>query len=149
MKKSSLDQQTKDQITERILKLQPDSRGNWGNLTVNEMLFHCKKVNDEILQSKEQSIASTFKQKVMKIVGLHLMKKFPKGIQTGSKYLPAAADNIEFKKGQSELVSSIHYIAGYNSPIHGLHPFFGPLKTDEWRRFMWMHLDHHLRQFNL
>ena len=118
-------------------------------MTVNEMLFHCRKVNIEILQATQENNAPTVKQKIMKTMGLHLMKGFPKGIKTGSKYLPELMDNIDFKKVQSELIDSIRKVSNYNHPIYGKHPFFGSLNTKEWRRFIWKHMDHHLRQFNV
>lgn len=73
----------------------------------------------------------------------------PKGIKTGPKYLPESIDNIDFQKMQNKLIDSIKEVSAYNDPIYGKHPFFEPLNTKEWRRFIWKHLDHHLRQFNV
>ena len=105
-------------------------------MTVNEMLFHCNKINNQILEAKQPGRAPTLKEKIMKIVGLHLMKAFPKGFKTGSKYLPQPNDNIDFHTLQKELVNRIDYIAHYKGAIYGEHPFFGPLNTKEWRRFI-------------
>ena len=149
MKKYLLDKGSEEQVINRIMKLHPDSKGLWGNMTVNEMLFHCRKVNNEILQAKQQNKTPTVKQKVIKTIGLYLMKHFPKGIKTGPKYLPELIDDIAFVKVRNELIDNIKKIANYNNPIYGKHPFFGPLNTKEWRRFMLKHLDHHLRQFNV
>ena len=149
MKKKLLDEHNKQEIIHRILQLEPASKGTWGNMTVNEMLFHCNKINKNILDAKPPDNVPTFKEKLMKIVGLHLMKGFPKGVKTSSKYLPQPIDNIDFHTLQKELVDSIQYISHYKSAIYGIHPFFGPLNTQEWRRFIWMHMDHHLRQFNI
>ena len=118
-------------------------------MEVNEMIFHCKKVNSEILQTKQHSKTPTLKQKIMKIVGLHLLKEFPKGIKTGPKYLPELIDNTDFQKVQNDLIVNINEVAEYTGAIYGEHPFFGPLNTNEWRRFIWKHMDHHLRQFNV
>ena len=112
------------------------------------MLFHCRKVNNEILQAEQQNKKGTVRQKVMKTIGLYLVKEFPKGIKTGPKYLPGLTDDTNFKKMQDELIDSIKQVCHYNSAIYGEHPFFGPLNTKEWRHFIWKHIDHHLRQFN-
>jgi len=149
MKRYLLDTESEEQIINRIMKLSPTSQRSWGNMTVNEMLFHCRKVNNEILQAIQQNNTTTVKQKIMKTIGLYLMKGFPKGIKTGSKYLPELMDNIDFKKVQSELIDSIREVSNYNHPIYGKHPFFGQLNTKEWRRFIWKHMDHHLKQFNV
>lgn len=129
--------------------MSPASERAWGDMTVNEMLFHCRRVNNEILGAKQQNNAPTVKQKIMKIIGLYLMKEMPKGIKTGPKYLPESIDNIDFQKMQNKLIDSIKEVSAYNDPIYGKHPFFEPLNTKEWRRFIWKHLDHHLRQFNV
>ena len=144
-----MDKDSEQQIINRILKLRPTSKGLWGNMTVTEMLFHCKKINNKILQATPQNSTPTVKQKIMKTIGLYLMKEFPKGIKSGSQYLPELIDNIDFEKMQNELIDSINKISNYNNAIYGEHPFFGPLNTKEWRHFIWKHMDHHLRQFNV
>lgn len=149
MKGTLLDEQTQHAIINRLVKLKADSQGLWGNMTVSDMLFHCRKINKNILQAKQQNRRPAFKEKIMKIIGLHLMKKFPRGVKTGSKYLPGPTDNIAFQKVQQELINSVIEVASYKDEIYGEHPFFGPLNTIEWRRFIWKHLDHHLRQFNV
>lgn len=149
MKKHLLDKDSEEAIINRITKLDIVTEAAWGDMKVNEMLFHCIKVNRLILQAKPQNKTSTIKQRIMKTVGLHLIKAFPKGVKTGPKYLPELTDNIAFEKMQNELVENVREIARYTDAIYGQHPFFGPLNTKEWRRFMWKHLDHHLRQFNV
>ncbi len=149
MKTNQLDTHSLPLILKRILNLSPASKGLWGNMTVNEMLFHCRKVNNEILQGVEQNIVPTVKQKIMKTVGLYLIKKFPKGVKTGPRYLPDSTENLQFEKMQNSLVDNIKEVSVYDKPIYGKHPFFGPLNTKEWRQFMWKHIDHHLRQFNV
>lgn len=118
-------------------------------MTVNVMLFHCRKINKNILQGKEQNQKPTPKQRIVKIIGLYLMKEFPKGIKTGPNYLPEPADNLNFDEIKIQLIDSIKEVASYEKDIFGNHPFFGPLNTNEWRRFIWKHLDHHLRQFQV
>ena len=149
MKRYLLDTESEEQIINRIMKLSPPSQRSWGNMTVNEMLFHCRKVNNEILQAEQSNKTPTVKQKIMKTIGLYLMKEFPKGIKSGSQYLPELIDNIDFEKMQNELIDSIKKVSNYNNAIYGEHPFFGPLNTKEWRHFIWKHIDHHLRQFNV
>ena len=149
MKKYLLDKDSEEQVINRVLKLNSISENCWGNMTVNEMLFHCRKVNNEILQAKQQNKTPTIRQKIMKTIGLYVMNEFPKGIKTGPKYLPERIDNMDFQKVQNELIDSIKEISNYKNEIYGEHPFFGALNTNEWRRFIWKHMDHHLRQFKV
>ena len=149
MKKIRLDKESEHAIIDRILKLSPESNGLWGNLTINEMLFHCMKVNKEILQGTQQRKMPTLKQLIIKFVGLYLLKEFPRGIKTNAKFLPTSADNLDFDRMQTQLIESVKQVVNFKSDFLGNHPFFGPLKTNEWRRFMYKHIDHHLRQFQV
>lgn len=147
MKKNLLDLDSKDEIINRIKRLTPVATAAWGHMRVNEMMFHCLKINNEILKGKQTDNKPTIKQKLIKAVGLKLLTKFPKGIQTGSRYLGTETDTADFDKVKNDLIESINRAAKYKDSIYGNHPFFGPLNTLEWRRFIWMHMDHHLRQF--
>lgn len=149
MKKNILNQETKAEIINRIKKLTPHAERAWGNLTINEMMFHCSKVTNLILDAKPSNTKAGLKQRFIKLMGLHIIKHFPKGVQTESKYLKTKDDNLSFEEEQNNFIQTIERAADYKQDIYGSHSLFGPLNTKEWRRFLWMHTDHHLRQFNV
>ena len=144
-----LDERTRPVIISRIKNLTPNAEGAWGKLTVNEMMFHCSKITNLILSAKQFGTKPTIKERFIKIIGLHIIKHFPKGVKTGSRYLKTADDNLDFEAERNNFIETINKAADYTENIYGNHPFFGPLNTKEWRRFLWMHTDHHLRQFNV
>ena len=149
MKKEVLTEQNKHQLIQRILALRADARSKWGNMSVNEMMFHCAKVNSEILKGKPSNSKPTWKQWLIKTIVLRSIKNLPKGIKTSTKFLKTKEDNLDFTAERERLIESVHQFAGCKEAIYGVHPFFGPLQTLEWRRFVQMHIDHHLRQFGV
>lgn len=149
MKKEGLTEQNKHQFIHRVQALQPNATQKWGSMTMNEMMFHCAKINNEILKSKPTQDKPTLKQRFIKIIALRILTQFPKGVKTGSKYLKTKDDKLSFSAEKDNLIRTIHQFADCKQPIYGKHPFFGALHTTEWRRFAYMHLDHHLRQFGV
>ena len=105
-------------------------------MTVNEMMFHCSKITNLVLSAQPSSNKPTFKQRFIKLVGLHVLKHFPKGVKTGSRFLKTEEDNLDFETEKNNFISTISKAANYKAEIFGNHPFFGPLNTKEWRRFL-------------
>ncbi len=149
MKNIVVNEKSRSAILNRINALKPGSAPKWGSMTVNEMMFHCAKIHNEIIKGKQTNINPTLRQHFLKILVLQLMKEIPKGIKTNPKYLKAKEDEILFETEQNHLIESVNQIANHNEEIYGNHPLLGPLHTKQWRRFMYMHLDHHLRQFGV
>lgn len=147
--KKILNEATKPEIISRVKNLSPAATPLWGAMTVNEMMFHCSKVTGMILSAKPSGAKPKLKERFIKVIGLHVLKHFPKGVKTGSKYLKTKDDNLDFEAERKNLIAILQGAADYKENIFGNHPFFGPLNTKEWRRFLWMHTDHHLRQFNV
>lgn len=132
----------------RIGKLEPGSIAEWGKLSVTGMMYHYVTVTKEILQAPQSEKKPTLKQQLFKIVGLYLMAQFPKGVKSSDKYTAASAQ-LDFEREKECLINIVKHAAAYDKPIYGEHPFFGPMQTRDWKRFLYKHLDHHLRQFGV
>lgn len=135
-----------DSIVTRANNLSPTAQPLWGTMSVNAMLFHCSLINNQIL-NQTKTIKTVFKHRLMKPV-FYALKKMPKGIKTGSKYLPPQADALIFQNELSNYIATMNRFKN-SGKIVGTHPMFGPLNTNEWRKFVWLHMDHHLRQFGV
>ena len=149
MNKQLFNEESKAVLITRIGNLKPDNKALWGDMCVNEMLYYCIKVNTEILNGKGSGKKPVLKQRIAKLIGLYLMKQFPKGVQSGARYFIPDNGNLNFIAGRNGLIENIHTIVANTSPLQGNHPFFGPLNDKEWHRFLWRHLDHHLKQFQV
>ncbi len=149
MKKAVLNEYSQPQVIARIMAITPDGKGLWGTMTVTEMMFHCAKINGEILKPNSNDNKPTLKQRFLQTLVLQLMKGIPKGIKTNPKYVKPIEDQTTFEELRNGLIQSVNKITNYKEEIYGNHPMLGPLRTNQWRRFIYMHLDHHLRQFGI
>jgi len=43
---------------------------------------------------------------------------------------------------------SVQFTAEVNTIEGRWHPIFGPMSRSDWLRWAYLHMDHHLRQFN-
>lgn len=140
-----------EQLIKRAKMLQSNLRPLWGTMTVTEMLHHCNKATEAILEGKAGAKRSTIKQKITKFLFLNLIKKFPKNANSPERFnvkkrqLVTGKFDDEFEK----FLALIKRFYLHKEDINVSHPYFGKLNTKEWRLFTWLHLDHHLRQFGV
>ena len=146
----------KQQIVDRLQKIQPDSQRRWGTMTVNEMLCHLADSFRVIIGEKapspvkEKLIPVPVPVPLMKWIALDLPLPWPKGLKTtravdphqdGTKPSDFAADMCELKRLLDRFA---HQPRDFEWRPH---PLFGSLSDDHWLRWGYLHMDHHLRQF--
>ncbi|MBC8085357.1 MAG: DUF1569 domain-containing protein [Hymenobacter sp.] len=148
MKKNLLVEKDTNELIARALTLTPDNKGHWGNMSVTTMLKHCNVVNTAILSYDQAPKAPTIKQRFL-LVGLYLMKELPKSVKTRPEYVNFKEDELEFAHEKNIFMQTIAEYIDYPKTLTAIHPVFGPLNTKEWGRFGWLHMDHHLRQFDV
>ena len=152
MKNNLRNTETAAALLARVQALKPDSTALWGTMSVSGMMNHCNKIHHNLLKTEANGPRKTptLKHRMMKIIGLGLMKQLPKNISTPAKAtLPDAAEMLHFDTEKNRLESSLKQLAQREEMIHPHHPIFGPLTNSEWGRFVFMHTDHHLRQFGV
>jgi hypothetical protein len=140
-------------VVRRINLLSVDSQKLWGKMNVGQMICHC---TDQIKMAEGKfSIdfaGSLFLTKVMKNLIL-LGLPAPKGKVKTYKELD------QFKKGTKPttfdndrklLISVIkNFENEYPAEKSVLHPSFGKMDKSQWGRLIYIHLDHHLKQFGV
>lgn len=134
-------------LVERLGNLNPSLKPEWGRLSVNGMLCHCNIVTDAIISSTETR-KPKFKEILLAPV-FNAMKKLPRNFQSGTQFLAVDADLKEFESERSAFIGRLKSLKDHEKKIMGIHPLFGPLNTKQWRKFLLLHTDHHLRQFNV
>ncbi|WP_368654958.1 DUF1569 domain-containing protein [Ornithinibacillus sp. 4-3] len=138
------------EILDRIDKLSPNSRPQWGKMDVAQMLAHC---------SAFQDIAMGNSVPKRGWLGI-LIGPFVKSLFYNDK--PPAhnmstipniliTDEREFETERGKLKEKI-IIFQKNGPekctTHP-HAFFGKLTSEQWGKGIYKHLDHHLKQFGV
>ena len=138
-------------LTKRVNALHPTSQSLWGSMSVTEMLHHCNRATQSILEGKAPPKQSTFKQQVLKFMFLNVIKKLPKNATAPKRFNVKLSQLVpaEFEIERNEFLDLIDRFTKHKDEITLSHPRFGALKTKEWGKFVWMHLDHHLRQFGV
>jgi len=149
MSKKVIDEKGAHQIINRALLLTPATKPVWGIMTADEMLYHCNITNNEILNTKPYPKKANFKQRFLKILVMHILKKIPRGAKINLKFLKKEQQILNFDSEKKIFIETIIRFANHKEAIHVKHPVFGRLTTKEWKHFVWMHMDHHLRQFGV
>ncbi|WP_282139671.1 DUF1569 domain-containing protein [Cytobacillus oceanisediminis] len=139
-----------EEILNRIDKLNPNSKPQWGRMDVAQMLAHC---------SSFQDIAMGHSFPPRGWLG-RLIGRFAKPILYNDKPIPhnmstiptiLITDKKEFETEREKLKQKI--IAFQNNGPEQCtahpHPFFGKLSSEEWGKGIYKHLDHHLKQFGV
>ncbi|MFO7823615.1 MAG: DUF1569 domain-containing protein, partial [Cyclobacterium sp.] len=81
---------------------------------------------------------------------LRILPWFPKNVKTAAPFETKGKINPEvFEEEKLLFVSCLQQFAAPGQVFTAPHPFFGPLNTQEWGKVVWLHMDHHLRQFGL
>ncbi|WP_347553027.1 DUF1569 domain-containing protein (plasmid) [Pseudalkalibacillus hwajinpoensis] len=148
--KNIFNQLESEEILNRIDKLSPNSKPQWGKMDVAQMLAHCSSFQDIAL-------GNSFPARGW--LGI-LIGKFVKPIFYDDKPLPQnmstiptilIVDKKEFETEKEKLKQKIITFQSNGSEkctTHP-HPFFGKLTSEQWGKGIYKHLDHHLKQFGV
>ncbi|MDB5202170.1 MAG: hypothetical protein JWQ27_1579 [Ferruginibacter sp.] len=145
-----LDELTYRQTVERLNKLQPDAKAQWGKMNNAQMLAHCKEAFKVPLS--EQKMPRIL---LGALIGWMIKPKLYNDAPW-KKNLPTSPDFIikdqrNFEEEKSELLSLVNKFYARGPEKIGLfpHPMFGSFTSEQWGKSMFKHLDHHLKQFGV
>lgn len=139
---------TAGEVRDRLAKLRPDAKRQWGKMHVAQMLAHCSAWMEMAigLKSPPRSLAGRIfggvaKSRVLKAASL------PHNMPTDKSL--AVTDPREFLAERQRLLALTDRFASGGPEKCTKHPhtFFGPMTPAEWATMAYQHLDHHLRQF--
>ena len=139
-------------VIARVQTLTPDSRRQWGRMTPHQAVCHLSDSFRGVMGERSISPSSTiFSRTVVKWVALRAPMPWPHGVQTRPEVDQEIGGTkpVEFLKDRHELEALIDEFAQRTSRDLHPHPIFGPMTTDEWLGWGYLHLDHHLRQFGV
>lgn len=138
----------KQEIVDRINKLNPDTPALWGKMNVAQMLAHVQ-LPIAIAYGTHQPkgnfllrlIGPMFKSKLWDEVPYkHSLPTDPTFIMTGN-----SRDFFQEKIKLLELVNRF----SEETIVGDKHPIFGKMTKENWSKATWKHLDHHLKQFGV
>ncbi len=141
-----------EEIKRRSLQLSPESERRWGSMGVAQTLAHCTS-GMEMAMGVIHAKRAPFPANLVGILIKPLVFRDDKPMRRNSPSAPELfrTDGAEcdFANERSRLIAAIEGFTerGQAGCPKYPHPFFGPLKPNQWAILMYKHLDHHLRQF--
>ncbi len=146
--KNLFDLSIKQGIIDRINKLTPESKAQWGKMNVSQMLAHVQKPIG-IAYGTHQPKGSFLLRLIGPLFKSKLWDENPykQSLPTDPTFIMIGSDK-DFEKEKQELLNMIKSFS--ESQIAGeIHPVFGKLTKENWSKATWKHLDHHLKQFGV
>lgn len=142
---------TQTEIRARLEALTPDSPRQWGTMTAHVMVCHLIDAFHVALGEVAVKDRKTpFRFPPLKWLILYVVP-VPKGkIETSSEFRQTQPG--DWQADRTTLLGLLdRFITRLADPKAGptLHPAFGMLTPREWSRLVYMHMDHHLRQFGV
>ncbi len=139
-----------DLIISRIHNLSPESKAQWGKMSVDQMLSHCQAPIDFAFGNLP--IKANFLMRFLgKMVKGKMLKsqEFKKNSPTAPAFI--RTEVYDFEQTKKDLIKKIDTFSelGNKAIKTTNHPFFGEMSYDEWSQLHTMHLDHHLKQFGV
>lgn len=136
---------------DRINKLTPQTQGQWGKMTVDQMLAHCN-VSYEMVYTNKHPKPGAFMRFIIKTLVKGVVvgpKPYKRNTPTAKAFLITEAKDFEAEKvrliehlDKTQQLGEAHF-EGKESLS------FGPLTAMEWNVLFAKHLDHHLTQFGV
>ncbi|RZJ68351.1 MAG: DUF1569 domain-containing protein [Flavobacterium sp.] len=138
-----------EQITIRLDKLTINQNRRWGRMTLEQMISHCTiqiKLATGEVTSKEISPKKLYHNRFIQWISLYLIP-LPKGLDTPS-VMDMETNGVTVDDFATERQHLIDHLEDFRTlvKLHP-HPFYGKLSRMFWGRLVWLHIDHHLRQF--
>ena len=135
-------------IDERLARLTPNARGQWGSFDAPRMLCHVT----DALRSATGDVACTPKASPLRYPVIKSLVMFympwPKGVPTAPELLarePEAWDR-EVARFRTALDALAKRPKDGAWPVHAA---FGKLSGAQWGRLLYRHTDHHFTQFGV
>ena len=145
-------QETHQSLLKRLDSLTPHASRRWGKMTPHEMICHLTDCFELSLGERSASPATgLFQRTFLKWGALYAPVKWPKGFRTRPEIEQGNGGTapVEFTRDRDRLVAVMHRFASTRDFGQTPHPFFGAMTAQEWKRWGFLHTDHHLRQFGV
>ena len=129
----------------RLQTLRPDTTPRWGQMTVDQMLWH---IGDGIEMTLGSKPAAPGKRPlpapVMKLMVLYL--PWPKGAPTMPELVAKERHDFEAQRARCLQLLDALSTKRIDDPWPA-HPVLGSMSGRAWSRLHARHVDHHLKQF--
>lgn len=151
--KSLSNPRDRQEVIERLKRLNDKSPRQWGRMTPHQMMCHLTDSFRAVMGEKAVAPAGTvFHRTLIKWIALRVPARWPKGYRTRPEMDQEIGGTSpeDFERDRSELQRMVErFTAKQKDYETQAHPIFGKMSEKELHRWGYLHMDHHLRQFGL
>ncbi len=148
---STFTRETLEENIDRIDRLSPDTKPEWGKMNVAQMLAHLNVAYD--IETGKIPVKNNFLMRIF-------LRAFVKRIVTGPKPYPRnmrtapvflVAEDRDFQREKAKLIGHLRRVAEAGETAYSgkENVSFGKMTAEEWSVLYQKHLDHHLTQFGV
>ena len=143
-----------EDIKQRVRRLHPESERRWGNMTLVHTLAHCTsgmQMAMGVINPKRASFPANVIGPLIKPLVFGNDKPMRRNSPSAPELFSAHPTESDLERERAHLIGAIDSFVtkGAACCSRHPHPFFGPLKPQQWAILMYKHVDHHLRQFGV
>ncbi|MBS1596906.1 MAG: DUF1569 domain-containing protein [Bacteroidetes bacterium] len=144
--KTLFDPGTREELINRINKIEKCNTAQWGKMTSYQMLKHCALWEEMALGKK--TYKRVFIGRLFGKMALRVVLKDDKPLSHNSPTIPELkiigdGDLASEKRKWIDLINEYAHFSDHNF----VHPFFGKMTKEQIGWMSYKHADHHLRQF--
>lgn len=143
------DKPTADQVLARVGRHTATSQRQWGKMSVSQMLKHMStafSVPINKIQLPKDKLYYIAANPFTRWVMINVMPVWPKNMATVDAFI--VKDDPAFDKSKADFLQAFNEFL-VSQDFSGSHPAFGVMPKEQWGQAMYIHLDHHLRQFGV
>jgi hypothetical protein len=148
--KSIYDPIVLSELTQRLQRLEANTKALWGKMNAAQMCLHCYKTfevaNGSIKEARlfiGRILGPLFKS------SFYNDKPWPKSTHTSPNYIISNQPEFEIEKTKLLEIMRNFSVAGEAACTKHPNPFYGKISPEQYGKGMYKHLDHHLKQFGL
>lgn|SRR5512146_558203 len=150
-RKTLANERDKQEIVARIEKIQPSSIRRWGKMTCHQMICHlCDSFRGPMGTRHLSPVKMPGPAWLVKWIALKSRIPWPHGVKTRPEadQLIGGTPPVDFETDCAELLLLLErFTADPKDFQWHPHPMFGAMTDEDWMRWGYLHMDHHLRQF--
>ena len=137
-------------LAERLQKVTPETRAQWGSLDAPKMMGHLRDSLDAGLGKLQVARhgPAAFRRFPLKHLAIYVVP-MPKSAKAAPELLARGVGDspLDFEEERRQLLAGMERMAAMPKGSGPEHFLFGSMSYDQWNRLNWKHIDHHLRQF--
>jgi uncharacterized protein DUF1569 len=139
------------ELAARLARVRPDSERLWGRMSAHQMVCHlADNFRMALGQVRATAPSGLLQRTLVKWIALYAPLRWPPGITTAPELDQAAGAGTpptDFDADRALALSLLREMAAPGRRLMLPHPVFGAMSDSAWRRWGYLHTDHHLRQF--